>query len=802
MKRFKSNRLVRALGIALISSASLYGATITTANAGLFPGLEREYCMANAYLAEDDKNSLPLDTLNCTANDVEITAVTNPSISECTPGHIITFNADMTVRTNANERYDTTFYLPLTEQSPQDVSVELSPGDNPNNLSFPYYCSLLLPKASDAIDEQTYADLDMDECADITKKWGNDTYVLEQQSITMLCIDEDNDNQADFHYCAAWDNQERDNCTVDADPVPGQVPNTKSKCNCDTLNIPIFIKPTPPTIVKTLISEDSSLPEHGGTFDFTVSFTNPNDKTSLYISGLYDEIDIDGDGSYDATLDLWGAVTAVDVETATEGVYLTASTCKQPVSDNDPVGEPAGEIGPSNPYGCAFSVTIVDRTVSTNPDLYDDVIRLHLLDKNGDDVTNGETCPSDLSPGPDPIPGQFCSNKQQVSITNKLPAISVKKTATPDEVLEPGGIVTYTVEITSNAGTYDDPLVITSIMDNKFGDLTDTTANPDSTCITGQDLYLGVPYTCTFSHFIGGQPGFEHSNTVTAKAKDNEGFEASNFNLAMVTVKDVESKIDLVKTAAAPEVDETGDDLNLFRDLDYTFTFTNTSPVDTVTFKKLEDVRIDELNNPIGPVEDITALCIVDGVPLMNWISLAPGESASCTITMKLQGNYGDMHINKATIYGTDDDGVDLTASDPETVTFVDLPLQVTPEFAMKATFFVRLFNDNVDDVDVKGFTLAGVPVQPLNASGNFVILDEPPYSYDGLHGPYVFCGNLLSIGFGQTAECAFKLRLLPGFDTQDINMLANSLLVTVNDNDGGGDKIIAISTISIVSDE
>lgn len=70
MKRFKCNRLVRALGIVLISGASLYGATITTANASFFPQKMDQACMAE----QAGFN------LNCTANDVRVSKVDNIQI--------------------------------------------------------------------------------------------------------------------------------------------------------------------------------------------------------------------------------------------------------------------------------------------------------------------------------------------------------------------------------------------------------------------------------------------------------------------------------------------------------------------------------------------------------------------------------------------------------------------------------------------------------------------------------------------------------------------------------------------------
>ncbi|WP_112480268.1 hypothetical protein [Vibrio variabilis] len=55
---------------------------------------------------------------------MEITNVVPVGISECTPGQVVSFDADVAIRTNAKERYDTTFYLPLTPESPQVVQGE------------------------------------------------------------------------------------------------------------------------------------------------------------------------------------------------------------------------------------------------------------------------------------------------------------------------------------------------------------------------------------------------------------------------------------------------------------------------------------------------------------------------------------------------------------------------------------------------------------------------------------------------------------------------------------------------------
>ncbi|MEF1273076.1 hypothetical protein QTO03_24015, partial [Vibrio campbellii] len=123
MERLIHSRLNKVMSVILVGSAALYGvANHSPAQAEAYNLSPTEkFCMADAYLLEPG-NSLPQDALNCTANDVEITRVipTDPN-AECNLGETFSFQADVTVRTNANERYDTTFYLPLTEASPQVV---------------------------------------------------------------------------------------------------------------------------------------------------------------------------------------------------------------------------------------------------------------------------------------------------------------------------------------------------------------------------------------------------------------------------------------------------------------------------------------------------------------------------------------------------------------------------------------------------------------------------------------------------------------------------------------------------------
>ncbi|TKB43200.1 hypothetical protein [Thalassotalea mangrovi] len=756
--------------------------------------------MADAYLLEPG-NSLATDALNCTANDVEITQVGNISITECSPGDVISFDADLTVKTNAKERWDTTFYLPLTDQSPQVVQTDLGAGA-PTGVTYPDYCSIALPKSPNP-DIGSYVDLDMDQCGDIQKFQNpspSDSYVLVQQEITMLCIDKDGDNRADFNYCAAWDNQTGDNCTAAADPYPGQIPNTKSKCNCDTFNIDIFIQPDPPEPAKEVTSV-STYSEPGGQFDFSYSFTNTSMTSAVTITSLTDYIDLDGNGTFETAINLWD--TPAPAGTA-DGIYLTASTCAPAMGSEI-------EVAAGATFSCMFSVTIVDSDLpdDQSPEIYDDTVLVSLLDKNDDPIGDPESCPGDVPTSS----GDTCSDVERVTVTNLPPSITVTKTPDKASVLEPGDDVTFTVEVTSTSGTYDDPVTLDSLTDSDFGDL-----NGKGDCATGGTIFLGAPYTCSFTEFIGGDQGDVHMNTVTAMASDNEGDDATAEGSASVNINDVPSNITLVKTVdgladgVAAEVEETGD-TGLTRSIDYTYRFSvDAAGVDDVNFDKLEDVV--DTADAGGSLQDLTDNCFIDldsdGVvadaPLSSGYTLSPGEFAECTITLEVSGDAGYTWSNLATVYGTDTDGAMLMASDPADVLFIDVPLQITPEFAFKLNVYVKLTNGGVDNVDITAMTVGGVALTDGATPGanTFVIRDESSKGYDyGAETSLPFCsfGANPDILVGETFKCAFTVELQPGFEVGDVMrelIGPQALIINVADDEGSEDIAVGVSVQTI----
>ncbi|WP_110456650.1 hypothetical protein [Shewanella algidipiscicola] len=760
MKRFKCNRLIKALGICLVSSTILYGAAHTAANASFFPQQMNAACMAEQAGFG----------LNCTANDVRvskvdnITNIDNPGEAvQCVLGEEVTFLADVTITTTANERYDYSVYLPEGNWSAQD--------SNPNNE-----CSILLGRT-----DGPGVDLEegLDSCADISKARGfSPTHLYEQEEITLFCRDDDNSGKAEFNYCAAWHNKTGADCSENDPAAPG----TPSKCRCDAFDIDVFIRPNPPQVIKTLVGTNTHT-EPGGLYTFTVNFTNPNAQTSIFITSLSDEIDTAADGSYETSIDLWGATVPVG---AADGIYLTNTNCAQPAD----IGNGPGEVLPSASYSCQFSVHIVDSDLPDDqqPELYNDLVKLALIDRNGDPVVDGNSCAAVSG-----IDGEHCSDTRQVNVTNLPPSITVLKTASPDQVPESGGNVTYTVDVTNTSDAWDSPLLLSSLMDNKFGNL-----DGQGDCAINGYIAQGGTYSCSFSQFISGSQAGSHTNIVTAKALDNENDQASNADSETVVINDVPSMIDLQKTADPIEVLETGDDPSVSRSVDYTFLFSvDAAGVDTVTFSSLTD---DMFGN-------ITAECMVDtvdGAPIaptpLNGFMLDPNHNASCTIAKSLTGNASDVHVNVATINGVDDDGQAVSDFDDATVTFLPSQPATDMKFAASLLVVLELHNAGIENVNLTLMTVGGANVFTEDDTASFMLIND-----GGMHDSisYPACNEGQELTYNgspnDTYSCAFTIELKPGLENTDPITFLDDVIVSVADDEGNvstNDVAIEVNTI------
>jgi SdrD B-like domain/Domain of unknown function DUF11 len=237
-----------------------------------------------------------------------------------------------------------------------------------------------------------------------------------------------------------------------------------------------------------------------------------------------------------------------------------------------------------------------------------------------------------------------------VTVVDVLPQITVLKSAGVANVPEPGGDVTYTVQVTNNSV---ENVTLTSLSDDRFGVLAG-----DADCQVGTVLAPGATCSFTFVGAVSGDAGDSHVNVVTAVAVDNEQNEATDDDDATVGFTDVLPVINVVKTANPTGLDEPGGLV------DFEVTVTNQS-VEAVWLTSLVD-------DQFGDVFGLSADCAA----LENSL-LDPGESVPCSFDELITGNAGFVHTNVVTGTAEDNEGNEATDDDDAVVAIGDLPASI-----------------------------------------------------------------------------------------------------------------------------
>ena len=197
-----------------------------------------------------------------------------------------------------------------------------------------------------------------------------------------------------------------------------------------------------------------------------------------------------------------------------------------------------------------------------------------------------------------------------VILPDLLPAITLEKTATPDELPETGGDVTFTVSVTNPSA---EALILETLVDDVFGDL-----NGVGTCAVPQTLAAsGGTYACSFTESVNGDPGASHHDTITGTASDDDGNTTTASDDATVVFTDVVPTIAVTKTADQAEIPETGADVT------FTVAVVNTS-AESVTL----DALVDDVFGDLDGVGDCS-------VPQTL---AAAGGSYECSFTEFLAG--------------------------------------------------------------------------------------------------------------------------------------------------------------------
>ena len=358
------------------------------------------------------------------------------------------------------------------------------------------------------------------------------------------------------------------------------------------------VRPRPPgggdyTLTKS--ATPSSRPEPGGEFTYTITIT-PQSSSPVEVIGLTDFP--------------YGDITD-DSNPA-----INSTTCTSPVT-----------ILPLTIYQCQFSADF-----GVEPGFLTDTVTVTTI--------SGETLDDDAT----------------VEVTDVLPAGSVTKVASPNPIDEPGGTITYTVEVFNDS--IAEPLDLTLLFDDVHGNITDP-SNTDiesTNCVLPRTIGIGDSYACTFDALHFGDVGETQTDFVFARLEDNEGNSTEAFDKETISFSDILPEFSIVKTPSPATIAEPGGSIS------YSVVVTNDS---------VEDVTITSLvDDQDGAILDLNGQgsCLTPQ-------TIEPGDSYTCSFSRDATGNAGDTVEDTITGLGVDDEGnvgeftggaeVEITPADP-----------------------------------------------------------------------------------------------------------------------------------------
>lgn len=247
------------------------------------------------------------------------------------------------------------------------------------------------------------------------------------------------------------------------------------------------------------------------------------------------------------------------------------------------------------------------------------------------------------------------SDETLVTINDVRSQIEVVTTPAASSLPEPGGSVTYNVEI-KNTSTVD-TVTIESLEDSSDGDL-----NGVGDCKIPQTIASGASYVCKYTVDFSGNAGDVRSNKLTAKGLDDDEVKVGSVGEATVALNDVPSSIEVNRVASTQSLSEPGGPV------EFDINVKNSSTVDTIRVTKLEDSSFGDLDG-VGDCE----------TPQL----IAPGAAYSCKVSGSVSGVPGDKKDFTTTVTVTDDDDRSLVAESTNSVTIVDVPSRI--EFTANA---------------------------------------------------------------------------------------------------------------------
>ena len=453
--------------------------------------------------------------------------------------------------------------------------------------------------------------------------------------------------------------------------------------------------PQAATIAVTKTADPTSLPEPGGPVTFTVTIDNQSTAVSVTIDTLNDSVHGDLNGQGD---------------------------CSVPQT-----------IAPGASYTCQFTATVTGDTGYVETD----VVTASGVDSNNNDVSAQDDATVELSDAPS--------------------SMQVLKSANPASLPEPGGTVTFTVQINNTSAA--DSITINTLTDSIHGNL-----NGQGDCAVPQTIAAGASYTCQFTANVTGNNGDVETDTVTADATDDDGASLSGSDDATVTITNASSSIVVNKSANPTTVPAPGGDVT------FSVHIENTSSADAITIDSLVDNVFGDLNGQ--------GTCATP-------FTLQPGQTYDCSFVAHVSGDAGDSHTDTVTASGTDDDGEPVSGEGTAIVTITSVASAVV----------VTKTADPTSVEEPGGPVTFTVRVNNTSQVNSITINELTDTIYGDLNGKGT-CSVPQTIAAGQFYECQF---------TENVTGVAGDSetdTVTAIGVDGNGNTVgdCDTATVNIIS--
>ena len=191
----------------------------------------------------------------CNANDAvfpDLTTVTAVDGDVCeSEADTIQLEITANVSATASSRYDVSLWVGLEGQSPQ----------------FSGQCAAFVHDTTSPFENLELGD-PADTCGDISQDINSP--IVENQVVTVKCLDDDENDKLNVFLCTAWDNNQTGTCTLD-NPF-GALPGTSSKCTCpeDPFEVDIPVADAVIHVEKDLLPAT----DNSDTFDLTFTSTD------------------------------------------------------------------------------------------------------------------------------------------------------------------------------------------------------------------------------------------------------------------------------------------------------------------------------------------------------------------------------------------------------------------------------------------------------------------------------------------------------------------------------------------------